>query len=89
MQTWICACPRICSWSTWYPEIPPNLLNTNTTKLQVEYEPVQTKHNYVGGRYDHQSSNLLTIIIIQVHYRQAKKKKKPVPIYINSILHSN
>ena len=31
---------------------------------------------YVEGSYDHQTSNLFTIIAIQIHYRQTEKKRK-------------
>ena len=31
---------------------------------------------YVEGSYDHQTSNLFTIIAIQIHYRQIEKKRK-------------
>ena len=45
----ICACSQICNWSTWCLEISPNwqLLNINTTKFQLEREPV-----YVRAMYD-------------------------------------
>ena len=36
----ICACSQICNWSTWLPRNSTQLLNINTTKFQVEREPV-------------------------------------------------
>ena len=45
----ICPCSQICNWPTWCLEIPPNmsqLLNINTTKFQVEREPVTMNDEY-------------------------------------------
>ena len=37
----ICACSQICNWSTQVPRNSIQLLNVNTTKFQVEREPVK------------------------------------------------
>ena len=45
----ICADQQICSWSTWYPEIPSQLLNMNTAKFQMEHEPVLYYSRHIQG----------------------------------------